>query len=177
MASLHRVRNVFSDVADAIRAKRGINGLLHPYDFADQIALIDSPTPNVYCSVSSAPSDTTSLWVITDTDIAFINCVDTPSQVLNSGILEIVGGGSKSFSFLAGGVYSIHFNPSAVRVGSADGTPIEVTAALYDDDGQQWKTLSGDNYAIVPNNNGDTVLIVGNYTITDNGSGNTITVL
>jgi len=66
------LNDIFTDVANAIRAKTGKSDPLYPVNFANEIAAIETGGGgvelNIHYSSTTAPSDTSKLWVKTDTE-------------------------------------------------------------------------------------------------------------
>lgn len=68
--------DIFSDVANSIRGKTGKSSLIHPVDFADEIDSIEtggSIDSNIHFSSTTAPEDTSKLWVKTDVEPSYVD--------------------------------------------------------------------------------------------------------
>jgi len=86
------LNDIFTDTANAIRAKTKKAELIHPVDFADEIDSIEtggSIEGNIHFSSTTAPEDTTKLWVKTNTSATKVVVSKTAEKNLNVDQLSI----------------------------------------------------------------------------------------
>ena len=83
MAKNNNLTDFLTGVADAIRTKKGTSGLINPQDFESEIASISSGVDLNIAYGLTPPSDTTKLWVESETIPTKVNCISNIDSIKN----------------------------------------------------------------------------------------------